>query len=456
MAVLTGLEPATSAVAYVRASAGPVVYGGVSDPSNTVRASSTMLGTPQLSLAVSHGVPIEQRMVCPMSRRYRLEPTPEQEQVMRVHVGQARFVWNLALEQCDLARRFGRYADQKSWDRQLAEARREIDWLGAGSSSVQQAALRDLRQAFRNWWTNPGHFGPPRRRKHGVAEGFAIRDLTVRKLSRKWAEVTVPKAGRVRFRLSRPLPPDAKSARVTLDRAGRWHVSIVAIPDRIDGPGTGEIVGVDRGVAATVALSTGELLHAPKPDYAKRARLQRRMARQQKGSNRRERTRRRIARLATKEADRRKDWVEKVTTDLACRFDVVVLEDLRVANMVRSAKGTADQPGVNVAAKRGLNRSIHEQSWGRLQTRLGHKIGDRMVLVPAAYTSQRCHKCGHTAAANRAGQARFVCRACGHTGNADVNAAKNIAAGQAVSGRGGTGAIRPPDEASTLELVGVR
>lgn len=372
-----------------------------------------------------------------MSHRYRLAPTGDQESVLRVHVGQARFVWNLALEQCEHARSLGCYADQKVWDRQLAEARREVDWLGAGSSSVQQAALRDLRQAFRNWWSNPAHFGYPRRRKHGVSEGFAVRDLKLRVLSRKWAAVAVPKCGYVKFRLSRPVPTDAKSARVTLDRSGRWHVSIVAVPDQVDGPGTGEVVGVDRGVAVTAALSTGEMLHAPLPDRARRARLQRRFARQQKGSNRRARTKHRLAKLAAQEADRRRDWIEKTTTDIARRFDIVRIEDLNVANMVRSASGTVEEPGVNVAQKRGLNRSIAEQSWGMFARRLGDKIGDRLETVPAAFTSQRCHECGHTAAASRDGQSRFCCVACGHTANADVNAARNIAAGLAVCGRGG-------------------
>lgn len=218
-----------------------------------------------------------------MSHRYRMYPAPEQESVMRVHVGQARFVWNTALDQCEMARQLGQYADQKAWDRHLAEARQTTEWLAEGSSTVQQQALRDLRQAFRNWWTNPAHFGHPRHRKHGLAEGFAIRDLSVVKINRRWGEVTVPKCGRVRFRLSRPVPLDAKSGRVTLDRAGRWHVSFISVPAQIDTPGTGEVVGIDRGVAVTATLSTGEMLHAPTPERAKRARLQRKMARQCKG-----------------------------------------------------------------------------------------------------------------------------------------------------------------------------
>lgn len=371
--------------------------------------------------------------------------------VMRRHCADARFVWNLALEQANLwQRQRGPTPNGSERMRQLAEARKGT-WLGGGSSSVQQAALRDFDQALRNWWGG-SHRRPTWRRK-GMNEGFVIRDLSVQKLNRRWAEVQVPKCGKVRFKLSRPLPEATKSARVTLDRAGRWHVSFTAIPPTVEGPGTGEIVGVDRGVASTIALSTGVTASIPQPDRAKRARLQRRMARQQKGSNRRERTRLALARLSAREADRRKDWIEKATTDLARSFDLVRIEDLRVTQMSRSAKGTIEQPGRNVRAKAGLNRSILDQSWGLFAQRLRDKIGDRLEVVPAAYTSQRCSVCGHTAQENRKNQAEFLCQACGHTDNADVNAAINIAAGQAVSGRGGNRAVRRPDETSTIRAA---
>lgn len=390
-----------------------------------------------------------------MSHRYRLDPTAGQAATMRVHCGQARFVWNLALEHAGLHRSFGRYADQRSWDRLLAELRADVDWLAAGSSSVQQAALRDLRQAFRNWWGG-SHRAPTKRSQRTAQQGFVIRDLSVRKVNRKWATVLVPKVGRVRFRLSRPLPDGVKSARVTLDRAGRWHVSFAAAPDQIDGPRDGSVVGIDRGIAIDYQASDGRRWDVPglRPtEQARLLQLQRKMARQVKGSNRRARTKHQVARLRARETDRRKDAIEKATTDLARTADVVAVEDLRVKQMMRSAKGTIETPGTNVAAKRGLNRSIAETGWAMFARRLGDKIGDRLVLVPAAHTSTTCSACGHSSKENRLCQASFRCVACGLVENADVNAARNIAAGRAVSGRGGKPAIRGPGEAST-SLVG--
>jgi putative transposase len=271
-----------------------------------------------------------------------------------------------------------------------------------------------------------------------VHEGFRQVGVTphhIERLNRHFGRVWVPKVGWLRFHLSRPVPAGVKSYRVTRDRAGRWHVAFAHIPNPITGPSDGSVVGIDRGVATSAALSTGELLHAPSltPGEAKRVTvLQQRLARCQRGSNRRERTKRAIAKLRARERDRRKDWVEKTTTDLARRFDLIRVEALDVRAMTRSARGTVEQPGVRVAQKRGLNRAISQ-----LVTRLQHKAFGRVEQIPAAYTSQRCSACGHIAPENRKSQAVFECQAC-NAGrcNADVNAACNIAAGRAVTARG--------------------
>jgi putative transposase len=165
--------------------------------------------------------------------------------------------------------------------------------------------------------------------------------------------------------------------------------------------------------------------------------LQQRLARAKRGSNRREQTKRAIAKLKARERDRRKEWVEKTTTDLARRFDVIRLEALDVRAMTRSARGTVDQPGSGVAQKRGLNRSISRSGWGQLVARLQHEASGRVEQIPAGYTSQRCSACGHVAPGNRKSQAVFECQACtAGRCNADVNAARNIAAGRAVTARG--------------------
>ncbi|MGH3677873.1 MAG: RNA-guided endonuclease InsQ/TnpB family protein [Mycobacterium sp.] len=300
---------------------------------------------------------------------------------------------------------------------------------------------------MRNFFT--GTHRRPTWRKSGVHDGFrqvAVKPHHVQRLNRRFGRVWVPKVGWVRFRLSRPVPEGVKSYRVTRDRAGRWHVAFAHIPDPIAGPEDATVVGIDRGVAVSAALSTGEMLRAPgfSQDEAKRLNvLQQRLARAQRDCNRRARTKLAIANWKAREKDRRKDWVEKATTDIARRFDTSRIEVLDMRAMTRSARGTVEQPGVRVAQKRGLNRGISRSGWGLLAARLQQKACGRVEQIPAAYTSPRCSVCGHVASENRKSQAVFQCVAC-NSGpcNADVNAARNIAAGRAVTARGDLGASR--------------
>ena len=360
---------------------------------------------------------------------------------MWAHCRDARYVWNLAVEQqrhWQPGRIAPGYVEQSA---QLTEARAEYAWLRAGSQTVQQQALRDFTQAMRNFFA--GTHRRPTWRKAGVHEGFrqvGLKPHHIERLNRHVGRVWVPKVGWARLRLSRPVPEGVKSYRITRDRAGRWHIAFAHVPDPICGPRDCSVVGIDRGVAVSAALSTGELLHVPGLTAGESKRLkvlQQRLGRGKRGSNRREETKRAIARLKARQRDRRKDWVEKTTTDLARRFEVIRVEALDVRAMTRSARGTVEQPGTGVAQKRGLNRAIMRSGWGQLIARLQHKAFGRVEQIPAAYTSQRCSVCGHVAPGNRKSQAVFECEACdAGRCNADVNAARNIAAGRAVTARG--------------------
>jgi transposase len=131
------------------------------------------------------------------------------------------------------------------------------------------------------------------------------------------------------------------------------------------------------------------------------------------------------------------DWAEKTSTDIARRFDLIRVEDLQIKNMIRSAKGTRDNRGRNVRAKAGLNREILRSGWGLLVRRLEEKAPGRVERINPGFTSQRCWMCGQVDPKSRESQAVFVCTACGYADRADVNAAGNIAAGHAVTARGG-------------------
>ncbi|WP_432883595.1 RNA-guided endonuclease InsQ/TnpB family protein [Kribbella sp. CA-245084] len=377
--------------------------------------------------------------------RFRMYPTSAQRDSLLQQCGHTRFVWNLALEQWLMWTRdkvlTPGYVEQA---RQLTEARAAFTWLSEGSQTVQQQALRDFDQATKNFYR--GTHRRPTWRKAGLHEGLRVVGAQARrlvKLNRKWAAVNVPKVGWVQFRLSRAVP-EAKSYRINRDRSGRWHIAFAAIPTPMPAPDTGSVVGVDRGVTVSAALSTGELLTCPglsKAECVRMKHLQLRLARCRRGSGRRARVKAAIARLHARAADRRKDWVEKTSTDLARRFDRIRVEDLRIVQMTKRPKPRTDpeQPGRyqpnRRRAKAGLNRGILSSGWGLLVRRLEDKAPGRVERVRPAYTSQTCSDCGHRAPENRKNQAVFCCVACGHEANADANAARNIAAGRAVSAR---------------------
>jgi putative transposase len=159
-----------------------------------------------------------------------------------------------------------------------------------------------------------------------------------------------------------------------------------------------------------------------------------------------------MAKLKARETDHREDWCEKTSTAIARRFDVIRVEDLNIRNMTQSARGTAAKPGRNVRQKAGLNREIQRSGWGLLVRRLEDKAPGRVERVNPAFTSQRCSACGHVVAESRESQALFRCVACTFACNADVNAARNIAAGRAVTARGGLGAARPMNREPQLLL----
>lgn len=193
-----------------------------------------------------------------------------------------------------------------------------------------------------------------------------------------------------------------------------------------------EIVGVDLGVAKFASLSNGIVYDGAKAleqNQNKLTRLQRRLAKMEKGSNRYQKQKERIAKLHKRIADVRTSHAHTVSSDLGKNYSMIVLEDLKLKNMTKSAKGTAEEPGKQVKQKSGLNRSLLNQGLFELRRQIEYKTarhGGVLRLVNPAYTSQTCSVCGNVDRENRKTQANFACVVCGHTENADINAAKNI------------------------------
>jgi putative transposase len=358
-------------------------------------------------------------------------------------------VWNTALEQRRLYRAKGAWMNYVPQAAQLTEARAAFPWLAEVSVEVLQQTLMDLDKAcrehgtFRVRWRSKARWHPSFRFPRGER-------IVVERLAKKWGRAKLPKLGWVRFRWSRALGGAVRSATVGF-KAGQWWVSFLiedgeTTPEEHERPGTW--IGVDRGVAVAVATSTGQLLDregASRGEAERYRRLQQKLARQRKGSNRRRETVAKLAKAGARRADRTGDFCAQAAAVLSAGHDVIVLEDLRVKNMTAGARGTVDEPGRNPRQKAGLNRAILAKGWGRFELALNsaaRRTGSRIVKVDPAYTSQTCYRCKEVDRESRESQAVFRCVACGYREHADVNAAGNIldrAAGPAVPGRGDLG-----------------
>lgn len=364
------------------------------------------------------------------SFRFKLKPCKGTEDQFRQYAGVCRLVYNLALEQRQTWGRRHRinFATQSN---ECTQLRADVDWIGAICRSVIEQALRDLDKAFGNFFSGRGGYPKPRRKGAHDSFRFQGREVVIRKINAKWSSVRLPKIGWVKFRDTRPIRGTIKNVTISRDALG-WHISFACEIEHVAPANTAPSVGIDRGVATTLMLSNGEAFSIPASleaiDRRHRA-AQRVVARRKKGSKRRLKAIQRCARLSAKRARIRRDWHHKISRNLADRFGVVVMEDLRITNMTASAKGTIEEPGRNVRQKAGLNRSILNQGWGSFATILGYKLEERggtLVTVDPAYTSQSCSGRGAVDRESRKNQAVFHCRHCGFRAHADHNAAINI------------------------------
>ncbi|WP_454791058.1 RNA-guided endonuclease InsQ/TnpB family protein [Mycolicibacterium lutetiense] len=389
-------------------------------------------------------------------RRFRVEFTETQAQYAEQIGAVCRAVWNTGLEQRRAYRRRGAWMNYQPQAKELAEAKSEHPWLKDVPGHCLQQTLMDLDKACRMHGTFKVHWRSGRRwvPSFRFPEG---NKMVVEKLNRRHARIKLPKLGWVKFRASRGL--DGETIRsATLARDGAHWLLSVLVDDGRQSPqvhqSSGTAVGLDRGVATAIATSAGELIDRLLVTVGERRRvvaLQRRLSRCAKRSANRDKARAALAAVQARERRRRLDFCAQTAHQLTTANAVVVLEDLKTRNMTRSAKGTLAQPGRNVAAKSGLNRAILGKGWHQFALALASAArytGTAVILVLAAFTSQRCCVCGHVDPKSRESQAVFRCTHCTHHEHADVNAAKNIlAAGLAVAAGGG--AVTPAGVTAT-------
>lgn len=370
--------------------------------------------------------------------KFQLRPNGQQERDMRRFAGACRFVFNKSLalqnENHEAGNKFLSYVKMAAW---LVEWKKapETEWLKDSPSQPLQQALKDLERAYKNFFQKRASF--PRFKKRGHSDSFRYPQGV--KLDQANNRISLPKLGWISYRNSREVVGEVKNVTVS-QSCGKWYVSIQTEYEVTEPTHSStSMVGLDAGVAKLATLSDGtifEPVNSFKSNQKKLARLQRAMSRKVKFSNNWNKAKRKVQNLHSRIANIRRDYLHKVTTTISKNHAMIVIEDLKVSNMSKSAKGTAEQHGRNVRAKSGLNRSILDQGWFEFRRQLEYKQlwrGGQVLAINPAYTSQKCACCGHTAKENRQSQSKFECLACGYIANADVNGARNIlAAGHAV------------------------
>lgn len=245
--------------------------------------------------------------------------------------------------------------------------------------------------------------------------------------------VVFPKLGKVSAVLHRAPSGKAKTCAIVRD-GDQWFACVSCEREIADpAPSTKPAIALDVGIAKLVADSNGGFVENPRHAEAMQPRIRRRaqrsVARKKKGSKNQQKARAKVASLQRKVRRQRDHALHTASAGYAKNHGIILVEDLRIANMTASASGTVEEPGTHVAAKAGLNRAILAAGWGRFVEMLAYKVvpeGGVVLRRPAAYSSQECAQCHRIDPASRPTQSLFLCAGCGHVANADTNAAQSL------------------------------
>ncbi|MFD4600966.1 RNA-guided endonuclease InsQ/TnpB family protein [Streptomyces sp. NPDC058464] len=373
--------------------------------------------------------------------KYRFYPTSEQAAELSRTFGCIRLVYNKALE--DRTRAW--YGEQRRISYVQASAAltqwkktEELAFLAEVSSVPLQQALRHLQGAFANFFAKRAKYPRFKSRKKSRASAEYTRSgFTWREGRLTLAKTAEP----LDIRWSRPLPEGAEPSTVTVSRdsAGRWFVSLLCEDTISPAPATEAAVGLDAGITSLVTLSTGEKITNPRHERRDRTRLakaQRELCRKQKGSNNREKARRKAARVHTRITDRRRDFLHKLSTRLVRENQTVVIEDLAVRNLLKNGR---------------LARAISDAAWTELRSMLEYKCAwyaRELVVVDRFFPSSKlCGNCGTFREKLPLNIREWTCERCGTVHDRDGNAAHNmLTAGLAASACGD--GVRPQRESS--------
>ncbi len=415
--------------------------------------------------------------------KFRLEPNAEQEIILNNLVGSARFVWNQMLAISFEMFAKDEFINATNLVNKIIGLKNNpnFEFLKSSSNAVSlQQKVRDLASAWSRFFDPKAHARlkenkkKPRKPKFfKLADGTEIQRRPLMPQFKRKSDgcdsirlvqfdkycrvegnrVKLPNSiGLVTFRKSQDIIGTIKNITIS-KKSGHWYVSFGTERELTENPRhpSKSAIGLDMGISKLLTTSNGEYIkpkNSFKANQLKLAKLQRQLSRKVLFSQNWKNQNHKIQKLHSHIANIRHDYLHKITTRISKSHAMIACEDLKVANMSKSASGTVENKGRQVKAKSGLNKSILDQGWGMMVNMLEYKQqwrGGLLIKVNPRYTSQTCFECKHIAKENRQTQSKFECVKCDHKANADINAAKNIlSAGHAVlSAEGGCSKGRP-------------
>lgn len=362
--------------------------------------------------------------------KFELKPKGEHLRKFKQFCGMSRFVFNQALATAKIEYEFDNKA-KFSYTRLanlLPKWKIEHPWLKECHSQVLQQSLKDLESAYKKFFKKPNGF--PKFKKKGLKDSFRFPQGF--KLDEENNRIYLPKIGFVRYRKSQQIQGLIKNVTVSLV-CGKWFVSIqTEFEQEEKAHKSATEIGVDMGISRFATLSDGTYfkpLNTLKTNQNQLTKLQRKLSRKKKLSQNWLKCKRKLSKLHHKIANTRKDYLHKISHEISKNHAMIYIEDLKVSNMSKSAKGNEAKHGKNVKAKSGLNKAILDQGWSEFRRQLEYKsswVGGFVHAVDPKYTRQTCPHCAYIAKENRKTQALFECISCGYKENADVVGALNI------------------------------
>ena len=366
--------------------------------------------------------------------KFELEPNGKQDRDARRFDGSCRFVFNKALslqkENYEAGNKFINYVAMAKLLTTWRNSK-ETPWLKEAPCHPLQQSLKDLEQAFKNFFSKKSNF--PRFKKKCEGGSFRYPDPAQIKLDQDNSRIFLPKLGWIRYRNSRKVLGKVRNVTLSYNNQ-KWFVSIQTEREVEENtPQSTTSIGIDVGITHFATMSNGTHI-APLNSFKKHQKrlawYQKQLSRKKKFSKNRKKAKLKVQKVHTKIANARKDFLHKITTTISKNHAIVCIEDLQVKNMSKSASKTIADPGKNVRQKSGLNRCILDQGWAMFRTLLEYKMkwaGGRLIAVPAQNSSRTCpnQNCGHISADNRKTQSKFKCVNCGYENNADIVGAIN-------------------------------